>query len=140
MAIDEHRRAKLAALITALSPEHARTMREVVLTACGHNYNEIQAHAWGLCSCSEKVPCPPWVEVGFRAAEEYEAAVRSAAPRSPGAGVGSNAKLDDVLDETAFQMTGLLKNVVVEPDEIKSSRSDGDPEVFTDRTDPKYKP
>jgi len=140
MAIDEHRRAKLAALITALSPELARTMREVVLTACGHNYNEVQAHAWGLCSCNEKTPCPPWVEIGFHAAEEFEAAARNAGPRATGAAVGSNAKLDDVLDETAFQMTGLLRNVVVDADEIKSSRADSDPEVFADGTDPKIKP
>jgi len=138
MAIDEHRRAKLAALITALSPENARTMREVVQNACGHNYNEIQAHAWGLCSCSEQTPCPPWVEIGFRAAEEFEAAVRNAGPFQKGSGVGSDAKLDDVLDETAGQMTGLLRNVVLEPEEIKSSRSSDDPDVFSD-TDPKIK-
>jgi hypothetical protein len=139
MAIDEHRRAKLAALITALSPDHARAMRDIVLNACGHNYNEVQAHAWGLCSCTDSTPCPPWVEVGFRAAEEYEAAVRSAAPKAPPAGGSSEAKLDEVLDETALQMTGLLRNVVVEPEEIKSSRPPEDSGVFVARTNPKNK-
>ncbi|MBN2361042.1 MAG: hypothetical protein JXR83_16420 [Deltaproteobacteria bacterium] len=139
MAIEEHRRAKLAALITALSPEHGRALREIVLSACGHNYNEVQAHAWGLCSCEENTPCPGWVEIGFRAAEEYEAAVRNAAPREPGGAVGDKAKLDDVLDETAGQMTGLLRNVVVDTEEIKSSHQLDDTDTFVDETDPKYK-
>jgi len=133
MAIEAERRARLSARVTALSKEQSQALKQSVSEACGHTYSVLQKHAWGLCDCGDGSACPEWVETGFAAAEALvadSARLKLPPSDSPFAPIDDAAqarsadrKLDDVFDETAMQMTGLLRGVVVDEDEIKSSKA-----------------
>lgn len=130
MAIEEQRRAKLAALVTALSIEQVKLLKAQVQGACEHSYNEVQHHAWGMCDCDAEA-CPEWVDKGFSAAEVFcsSAAAQRLRPAS------MVSQINDVLDETALEMTGLLRGVVLDADEIKSSKDAEDGDVFSSSGD-----
>lgn len=130
MAIEEHRRARLAAQVTTLSIEQVKMLKAQVQGACEHSYNEVQHHAWGMCACDAGV-CPTWVEKGFASAEAFCARSASQAIR----GKEQDLRIGDVLDETALEMTGLLRGVVLDADEIKSSKEAEDGDVFASSGD-----
>ncbi|MFH1810242.1 MAG: hypothetical protein ABIJ09_15960 [Pseudomonadota bacterium] len=132
MPIAEQRRARLAAQITTLSLEQVRELKGSVEKSSGHSYNEVQTHAWGMCGCAGNA-CPPWVEQGFTAAEQ---AVRGASLAASGH-AAKREEIADVLDMTALEMTGLLRGVVLDADEIKSSKQAEDGDVFASNDDDK---
>ena len=129
MAIEEQRRARLAAQVTTLSIEQVKMLKAQVQGACEHSYNEVQHHAWGMCGC-DAGRCPDWVEQGFAAAEAF-CASSTQGIRSP----RQDLHIGDVLDETALEMTGLLRGVVLDADEIKSSKEAEDGDVFASSGD-----
>ncbi len=129
MAIDQQRRARLAALVSTFDLERNQAMKAVVEGACGHSYADVQHHAWGMCDCAEAA-CPPWVEAGFAAAEQFGAS------GGPQLSAGTKQKdIGEVLGETALEMTGLLRGVVLDDEEIKSSKDAEEGDVFASSDD-----
>jgi hypothetical protein len=132
MPIQERRRARLAAQITTLSLEQVRTLKASVEKQSGHSYSEVQTHAWGMCHCAGAA-CPAWVEAGFVAAEK----ALGAAAASPVRTAARHEDIAEVLDMTALEMTGLLRGVVLDQDEIKSSKQAEEGDVFSGGDDDK---
>jgi hypothetical protein len=124
MSITEQRRARLAARVSTLSLEQVRALKASVEQHSGHAYNDVQTHAWGMCPCGP-VPCPPWVELGFVAAEQLVDQYKPSADKA-----AKREQIAEVLDMTALEMTGLLRGVVLDQDEIKSSKQAEDGDVF----------
>lgn len=125
MSIDQHRRARLAAIVTTLAPEQVQRLKTAVEDACGHPYSDVQTHAWAMCKCG-RAPCPQWVEQGFAAGEVFVQDPSTQTVAAP----ENSSNLDAVLDETALEMTGLLRDVVLDENEISSSKEAEQGDVF----------